>query len=400
MTVYKRSLFTHTQCGASIIEVLLAMAIIAVAAPFVYNQIAQTNQTVHDIANAKKITAVRDKVLNFVRTNQSKWPDTAQIKLDDIDLSEISFNAHAGFIDKYPVSGATITDVYLAFRPDESLVRTNKIARHIGGDAAIVGEDGIAYGNTWAVAAPEFKSGDLIYRISRDISGEDTSKFLHRATSGEDGFNVMMRDLYMANHHIHNSANIDADTIFANKANAVFVSTDTMNAQTIYFSYGANLNGENVTFSNLKVSDDMYGFKNIYANSLNGAGFTTNGRIITDRAQILNSVKVGNNLYLKSDSARTISGFTGISASTVYTPFILSEEIIFYDNFGLTVSGELLMSTNTPLKIGSWSFPSSAPPQFSEFNLQRAKIPSAPIKNEFENITKSGWQTTYNNIIQ
>lgn len=400
MTVYKRSLFTHTQCGASITEVLLAMAIVAVAAPFVYNQIALTNQTVHDIANAKKITAVRDKVLNFVRTNQSKWPDTAQIKLDNIDLSEISFNAHAGFIDKYPVSGATITDVYLAFRPDESLVRTNKIARHIGGDAAIVGEDGIAYGNTWAVAAPEFKSGDLIYRISRDISGEDTSKFLHRATSGEDDFNVMMRDLYMANHHIHNSVNIDADTIFANKANAVFVSTDTMNAQTIYFSYGANLNGENVTFSNLKVSDDMYGFKNIYANSLNGAGFTTNGRIITDRAQILNSVKVGNNLYLKSDSARTISGFTGISASTVYTPFILSEEIIFYDNFGLTVSGELLMSTNTPLKIGSWSFPSSAPPQFSEFNLQRAKIPSAPIKNEFENITKSGWQTTYNNIIQ
>lgn len=400
MTVYKRSFFTHTQCGASITEVLLAMAIVAVAAPFVYNQIALTNQTVHDIANAKKITAVRDKVLNFVRTNQSKWPDTAQIKLDDIDLSEISFNAHAGFIDKYPVSGATITDVYLAFRPDESLVRTNKIARHIGGDAAIVGEDGIAYGNTWAVAAPEFKSGDLIYRISRDISGEDTSKFLHRATSGEDDFNVMMRDLYMANHHIHNSVNIDADTIFANKANTVFVSTDTMNAQTIYFSYGANLNGENVTFSNLKVSDDMYGFKNIYANSLNGAGFTTNGRIITDRAQILNSVKVGNNLYLKSDSARTISGFTGISANTVYTPFILSEEIIFYDNFGLTVSGELLMSTNTPLKIGSWSFPSSAPPQFSEFNLQRAKIPSAPIKNEFENITKSGWQTTYNNIIQ
>ena len=55
MTVYKRSFFTHTQCGASITEVLLAMAIVAVAAPFVYNQIALTNQTVHDIANAKKL---------------------------------------------------------------------------------------------------------------------------------------------------------------------------------------------------------------------------------------------------------------------------------------------------------------------------------------------------------
>lgn len=400
MTVFKKNLFCRQQSGASMTEVLLSMAIIAVAAPFVYSQIAQTNQTVHDIANAKKIISVRDNVLNFVRTNQSQWPDAAQIKMDESDLDTISPDAHAGFIDKYPVSGATITDVYLAFRPGENILYTNKIARHIGGDAAVVGDDGIAYGNTWAVAAPDFKSGDLIYRISRDISGEDTSKFLHRTTSGEDELNVMMRDLNMANHHIHGTANIIAETIDTNKANTTFVTTDTLNAQTIYFSSGANLDGQDITFSNLRISDDMYGFKNIYADNLNGAGFTTQGRVIIDKAQISDSVKIGNNLYLKSDSARTISDFTGITANTVFTPFILTEEIVFYENFGLTISGELLMSTNAPLKIGNWTFPSAKPPLFSDFNLKRGKIPNAPIKNEFNKLIKSGWHATPTTAIQ
>ena len=377
MAVFKTKIFDTNNAGASITEVLLAMAIVAMATPFVYKQIATTNQTIRDIAIAKTIISTRDSVLNFVRTNQDKWPETVQIQLDDTDLASVSPNAFTGFIDKYSAIGTTITDVYLAFKIDDSNLHANKIAKHIGGDAAVVNDNGIAYGNTWAVAAPDFQPGDLIYRITRNISGEDTSKYLHRATSGEDDFNVMMRNLNM------------------NNANAVFVNSESLDAKNIYFSSGANMDGQDVHFGNLRVTGDMYGFRNIYADNLNGSKFTTSGRIITDKASILNSIKVGNNMVVKSDSSRSISGFTIISSNTVLTPFISSEEMIFYDNFGLTVSGELLMSTTPPLKIGNWSFPSTKPPMFSEFEISRAKIPETINQSEFDAILKSGWQTTY-----
>ena len=395
MTVFKTKIFDTNNAGASITEVLLAMAIVALATPFVYKQIATTNQTIRDIAIAKTIISTRDSVLNFVRTNQDKWPETVQIQLDDTDLASVSPNAFTGFIDKYSAIGTTITDVYLAFKIDDSNLHANKIAKHIGGDAAVVNDNGIAYGNTWAVAAPDFQPGDLIYRITRNISGEDTSKYLHRATSGEDDFNVMMRNLNMNKHHIHNTATIIAESAKINNANAVFVNSESLDAKNIYFSSGANMDGQDVHFGNLRVTGDMYGFRNIYADNLNGSKFTTSGRIITDKASILNSIKVGNNMVVKSDSSRSISGFTIISSNTVLTPFISSEEMIFYDNFGLTVSGELLMSTTPPLKIGNWSFPSTKPPMFSEFEISRAKIPETINQSEFDAILKSGWQTTY-----
>lgn len=392
MVVCKQKILNNESSGASIIEVVLAMAIVSMATPFVYNQIAKTNQTIQDIASARKIINVRDDALNFVRTNQDSWPDIAQIRLSPEELVTISENATAGFIDKYPVSGATITDVYLAFDLNQSELNTKQIAKHIGKDAAVVDTDGIAYGDTWAVAAPGFAPGNLIYRITRDISGQDTAKYLHRATSGEDNFNVMQRDLNMANHHIYNAANIIAESIESQNISARFINTESLYGETIYFSSGAILNGDEAWFDNLRVSGDMYGFRNIYASDLNGAGYTTNGNIITDRATVSNSINISNNLTLKSDSTRTISGFTTISTSSVYTPFVSCSEMYFYNDFGLTISGELLMSTTTPLKIGSWNFPSAKPPQFTTLSVDRAKIPNAPNNADFDKIINSNWR--------
>lgn len=392
MVVCKQKILNNESSGASIIEVVLAMAIVSMATPFVYNQIAKTNQTIQDIASARNIINVRDDALNFVRTNQDSWPDIAQIRLSPEELVTISENATAGFIDKYPVSGATITDVYLAFDLNQSELNTKQIAKHIGKDAAVVDTDGIAYGDTWAVAAPGFAPGNLIYRITRDISGQDTAKYLHRATSGEDDFNVMQRDLNMANHHIYNAANIIAESIESQNISARFINTESLYGETIYFSSGAILNGDEAWFDNLRVSGDMYGFRNIYASDLNGAGYTTNGNIITDRATVSNSINISNNLTLKSDSTRTISGFTTISTSSVYTPFVSCSEMYFYNDFGLTISGELLMSTTTPLKIGSWNFPSAKPPQFTTLSVDRAKIPNAPNNADFDKIINSNWR--------
>lgn len=399
MIVLNKHFFNNSARGASIVEVLLAMAIVAMATPFVYSQIARTSHTLHDIAVARRIMSTRDSVLNFVRMNQDKWPDAAQIRLDESELASISPDASAGLVDKYAVNGAVITDVYLAFETPDDDLRTNKIARHIGGDAAVVDDDGIAYGNTWAVAAPDFLSGDLIYRISRDVAGTDTSQYLHRGTSGEDNLNVMGRDLDMAHHHVYNVSGVTASSAQIKNGNALFVDAKDITATTAYFSSGANISGSDVSLGAVRVSGDMSGFKNIYADNVNGHGYTTTGRIITDRATITNSINVANDMIIKSDTSRTISDFTGISVSSVAVPFVSAEEMIFHDNFGLTISGELLMSTTSPLKIGNWVFPSTTPPQFSSFTLSRATRPSMPSRGEFGPLLRTGWQDTIQTTI-
>ncbi len=394
MTVFKTKIFTDENRGASVMEVLLALGIVALATPFVYSQISRSTQAVRDMAHAKQIMDVRDNVLNFVRMNQDKWPDVAQIRLDEDELRAISDVPVAGLIDKYSVRGATITDVYLAYEIGDDLMTTARIASHIGSDAAVVSDDGVAYGSSWAAAAPDFAPGDLVYRITRDVSGSDTSRYLHRATSGEDKLNVMFRDLNMGGYNVYNTASILADSVRSNNATAFFVNADDIAAENVYFSSGANMDGGDVFINSMRVSGDITGFKNIYADKMNGTTYTTSGRIIADKATVANSINISRDLILKSDSTKTISGFTGITTGTVLAPFLSTEEIVFYEDFGLTVSGELLMSTVAPLQIGRWVFPSTTPPRFSQFTISRTTNPSMPDVSEFNAIMKSGWMQT------
>lgn len=392
MAVCDFRIFSDESKGSSILEVILSMAVVALATPILYSQISETNNELRDMATANKIVELRDPVLNFIRLNQASWPEIAQIRLADEELDEISEFPTAGFIDKYSVNGATITDVYLAFDLDNNLLRTAQVAKHIGTDAAVVGSDGIAYGDLWAVAAPDFKPGNLIYKISRDINGEDKTKYLHRTKTGEDDLNMMLRDLNLGKNKVYDVGGVVAKSAEVQNISSAFIETGSILSDAIYFSSGANLDADNAYFGSMRVSGDISGFRNIYADKLNDNKYTTNGSIITDRATVLNSVNVANNLVLKSDSVRTISSFTGITAYSVTTSYISAEEITFYDNFGLTVSGELLMSTTVPLKLGSWSFPSLTPPRFSELNLVRANVPEAPYYDEFSIIMSKGWQ--------
>ena len=392
MVVIKTKIFDSINRGASILEVLMSMAIVAVAMPFVYSQIAETNSNIRDMAVARDITNLRPDVLNFIRLNQDTWPDVAQIKMNDTDLDMVASGANAGFIDKYLVNGASVTDVYLAFKFGSTNLHTANIAHHIGDDAAVVDSDGIAYGRSWAVSAPEFESGDLVYRITRNVSGEDKTKYLHRGTSGDDELNVMLRDLNMGGYNIYDVGGVFASASRIKDVTSTFVTSNDLVANTIYFSNGANMTGNNVSIGSLRVTDDIIGFRNIYANKLNNNGFSTSGRIITDRATVSDSLNVSKDMILKTDSLRTISGFAGIKAGTVYTPFLSTTEIMFYDNFGLTVSGELMLSTNSPIKLGTWTFPSTVPPSFTEFVVSRAKVPSMPGEHEFEALMSSGWK--------
>ena len=240
---------TNTQRGASILEVVLAITVVLAVSPFIYIQTIKMANDVKDIANANRIVNLRDKVINYVRVNQGQWPDTAEIKMSDEDLKSISSLPHSGFIDKYTVNGATITDIYLAFDIDNSDFRSANVAKYIGDEAAIVREDGIAYSQSWAVSAPDdFMVGDLIYKISRDFGSADTSKFLHRGTMGEDGLNKMQRDLNMNSFNLFNVSSVDAVSVKSFDVDAVFLSSDMVDSNSVYFSSGVTMDSQNITF--------------------------------------------------------------------------------------------------------------------------------------------------------
>ncbi len=393
MVVNKNAFLSGASRGTSMTEVILSMAVIAIVVPFLYSRISDTTNAVRDVAIAREVIALRDVVLNYVRANQDKWPDVAQIKLSDDELTQISDGASAGFIDKYVVRGATITDVYLAFNVGRDNLDSARIARNIGTDAAVVGNDGIAYGTSWAVSAPEFQPGQLIYRVTRNTDGMDTSKYLHRASFGDDELNVMQRDLNMGGNDMYDVGGVVAKSGRVRNVTAVFASADTIDATNVYFSHGANVDGAGVQIGNMRVTGDVTGFRNINANTMNGTSYTTQGRIITDRATVKKSVNVARDLTLKSTTSRTISGFTGVTANSVKTPYISTEEIIFYEDYGLTLSGELLMSTTAPLKLGAWTFPSTTPPRFNSLTLDRAGIPTGATMGEFDAIMHSGWKS-------
>lgn len=392
-TVTRTKIFSDATRGTSMTEVILAMAIVAIVSPFLYTQITDATDNVRDMALARNIIALRGNVLNYVRANQDRWPDVAQIKLADDELSEISGVATAGFIDKYAVSGATITDVYLAFDTGLKPIRTMRVARHIGMDAAVVSDDGVAYGASWAVSAPDFQPGQLIYRVTRDIAGIDTSKYLHRTSSDDEDLNVMQRDLNMGGNSIFNIATMVAKSARIKNAAAMFANVQDLSATTVFFPDGANMDATSADIGAMRVTGDVTGFRNITANNLNGASYTTHGRIVTDRASVTKSVNVAKDFILKSNSALTVSGFAGVSANTVKTPYVSATEMTFFENFGLTISGELLMSTNAPLKIGAWTFPSTVPPSFNALTFERATIPGAPSRNAFGPLMQSGWKS-------
>lgn len=382
------------QRGASMTEVILAVSVIVAVSPFMYNQITNMANDAQDIAKANQIVKSRDGIINFLRVNQSQWGDDAEIQMSEEEIKAVVPMAHTGFIDKYKINGATITEAYIAFSLDEPNFRVANIAKHIGEDAAVVREDGVAYAPGWAVSAPEnFHVGDLIYRISRDFEGADNSKFLHRGTMGEDDLNKMQRDLHMNNFNIFNVSDIDALSAKIVDVDAVFLDATVVDTNSLYFSSGANLNSTNVAVGSMRVTGDTSGFKLISADKLNGDKYTTNGRIITDRATIGNSVNVAGNLVIKSTSSTTSSGFGGISMNKLLTPYISATDMAFFENYGITVSGELLLTDKAPLKIGSWVFPSTTPPSFSKFILTRATLPTTPDADEFKKITHKDWQT-------
>ena len=210
---------------------------------------------------------------------------------------------------------------------------------------------------------------------------------------GEDGLNQMQRDLHMNNFNVFNVGDISSLSAKIFDASAVFLTSDIVDADTVYFSSGANISSDGIQIGTMRVTGDTNGFRTIVADKLNGDKYVTNGRLIVDSANIANSVNVAGNFILKSDGARTITGFNGITTNKLLTPYISASEMVFADGFGITVSGELLVSSIAPLQIGSWYFPTNTPPSFTKLILTRSSIPSVPDSHEFRKIISADWHT-------
>ena len=77
MTVCRTKIFADTDRGASMSEVLLAIAIVALATPFLYSQFAAINESQRDMDDANKIIELLYQALHSVRLNQHDLPAPA-----------------------------------------------------------------------------------------------------------------------------------------------------------------------------------------------------------------------------------------------------------------------------------------------------------------------------------
>ena len=284
----------NTQRGASLLEVVLAMALTIILIPFMYNQIADMNNSFKDISVANKIVKSRDKVINYIRLNQEAFQDEAGTQLRIEELEDIMPTAHTGWVFKTKSKDSEITEVFLAFRMDTDY-QTANVAKFIGNDAAIVSTDNVAYSQNWAIGIDDdfgFLPGDLIYRIVHDFGGEDKNKFLHRGTVGDEQLNRMERDLDLNWNDLHNvdeaqgldnsnlkmhNTQTDFFAVGTDDSHTIFSSIDTSTshhartpfvAQNIVFAKGAALKSNDMCFEKLDVSDEVIGFDTISAQSL------------------------------------------------------------------------------------------------------------------------------------
>ncbi len=390
--MFKSKTNLYNQSGATLLEVILTLALVAGLSPFFYSMISDVAKDIQDVSFASGIIELGESGLNFIRLNQDKWPDAAQIKLSDAEKNDVSSEANVILIDKYKIDGASVTDMYFSYEIKDGGIRAAKIAEKIGQNAAVVSLDGVAYGSAWAISSPDLRPGDLVYKISYDFSGDDTSKYLHK-TETESGLNIMQRDLNMGNFDLNNVGTVFGVSAVFDEGVASFAEIETGMSDYIYFAEGANIDGESADFKNVRVNGDITGFREIVGKTLNKNGFSSVGDIVSDSAYIYNSLSIGNDLNLKSDSGGSVYGFSDISTHYVETSFLSTEELIFFNNFGITISGELLMTNIKPVQIGSWSFPGADAPEFLHLEIGLTSLPVVPDVVEFDKIMSDDWQT-------
>lgn len=395
----------NSQRGASVLEVIFAIGLVVAVTPFMYNQISEMTHVIHDVSVANKITSTRDAVLSFMRVNQPEFIDESnEITADD--LNTIAPEAVKGIVYQVSVGNSAIKNLetYLLFNIDDSKYRVSSIAKYIGGDAAVVGDDNRAYAKDWAVQLPDswsdvLASGDnhLVYRITRDFGGDDKTLYLHRSNLGEaDHLNQMRRDLLMNNYSMVNVGNFNATRLNLQTVISPLIKTPNNGqivAEIIQFTKGADIDGD-LTINDLK-GMNVYGFEtvnvdnlcsqspcNLSTITLNSSNFFLNN----DLKAVGDDVDVNVNGFTLTGDLRAVNIFV----DNIYTPDITGGTIFF-------ISNEMSVSNVYALQLGTeeaykWIYINSAPgagrtdhlpdgPKLKEINIDSAVASDVSLNN-------------------
>jgi hypothetical protein len=369
--------------GASLLEMMFAVAVVALALPFAHRQVSDIGRDMKIMSEARRLTADAGMIKNYIRLHDSEFaPDeTAAIGTDDENKTF--------YVSKRNGS----TAAFLVVKNEWDKITAHKIAAAVGENAAVAEQDGAAYGvsGEWAVSLDGLADGDIVYKIDAVKSGGDTAKYLHRTILSEGELSTMRRDLSMGGFSIKNAGAVSAGKLSSAGLDASLVKTPVIAATALYFSDGLNLNPEKSSMKSVRANGDAIGFRGMSANVFDSG----RGTMTAERASVADKLTVSKKFEVKSPYSRTISGFAGVSAGVARTAFLDAERLTFLPGFGLTVSSELLYSSTPPIRIGSWSFPNSsgAGPKFDSLKLQnlgdKKIVRSAP---DFSKILKEGWQ--------
>ena len=398
--------YTNIQRGASLLEVILAIALALMLVPFMYNQISDMNNAVKDIAVANRIVKSRDGVINYIRVNQSLFSDDEEgTELSESELAAIAPMAHSGWVFKTNTQGSEITEIFLAFKVGTDY-QTANIAKYIGNDAAIVSSDNVAYSQNWAIGVSEdfnFYPGDLIFRIAHDFGGDDKNKFLHRGTiwggdSEEDvdlKLNRMQRNLHLNNFNIYNVAQITANTAVANIAETRFIKANEINASKIYFMSGATIKTVNANFGSLYVLGDVIDFKTINTKQFESSEMFINGATIAATDDRPVTIKVKDSLILTGSASRSFY-FEQVTVPEIRSSYVVVGALTS-PTAEVIISNEAYSSDNGSLTIGSaWTYPESSGPKLKNFSINGISdekiMQDLTIKDSvFCNITDNNW---------
>ncbi|MDR1826613.1 MAG: hypothetical protein LBQ49_02885 [Rickettsiales bacterium] len=370
--------------GASLMEMMIAVALVFLAAPFAYRQISNLGDDLKIMADAAEIVRNAEPVRNFMRLYSDEFVP-GEMNSVDIDGENVEL-----FVVN--VSGE-ISAFLVDKNHKDDILRAHKIANMIGVSAAVVEEDSMAYSpyGNWAIMIPGGEAGDIVYRIKAARIVDDTAKYLHRTVLLENDLSVMKRDLYMGGFSIVGAGAIAAQKLSASDLEANLIKANAVRAGSLYFADGLNLNPEKAKIPNMRVVGDVVGFRNLSADNFT----SSSGSVTSDRADISKTLVVSKKLEVKSPYSRSVSGLGNVSAADVKTAYLDAETLAFMPGFGLVVSGELLYTATPPIRIGAWSFPNSGGtgPRVENLRLSNfggkkidAKIP------DFSEILKGGWR--------
>lgn len=387
----------NSQRGASVLEVIFAIAVVLAITPFMFNQISEMSRTVHDIAAAKEITSLRDDVLDYVRQNQESWTEPNN-PISTETLNGWSPSPSAGIVVKENIQGATATEAYLVFtltfkHGDTTKYRVADVARYIGPDAAVVQSDGVAYSDTWGVEGSTnfpLSENQLVFRIARDFEGENKNAYLHRS-SNQNGLNKMERPLHLKNNiGLINIRSVNTNEVISGSINSNQVDTESVNTagkfnvlDKITFSKGVGIGYSSIDFANLigmggNGSNDLRsvklrGFETLNIRNKDETAFMA-GNVETFDSRVNGSFVVNQDLTLKANGR--FSGFDiNVSHGSIFAQDISVNLLQLSGNAELAISrtkdGNEITGTHLVIGVGAnqWRWPDTLGPTLRQLNL-------------------------------